>query len=150
MDGDGIDNPYEIGNLIAPLIEKKADVVTARTWSNGSRFLANPERLSVMTKLSNSIITAVIRILTGKRITDNSSGYRAMKKTALKRLELRSNGLDIDTEIVIKSLREGLLFKEVPVRGLPLRFYFKGKYRYIGSFTLLREVISVAQKRQIK
>ena len=48
MDGDGIDNPYEIGNLIAPLIEKKADVVTADIV-NGSRFLANPERLSVMT-----------------------------------------------------------------------------------------------------
>jgi dolichol-phosphate mannosyltransferase len=53
--------------------------------------------------------------LTGKIVSDSQTGFRAMKKDVFEKLNLQSDGFDIEAEITIKSLLNGFTFKEIPI-----------------------------------
>jgi len=53
--------------------------------------------------------------LTGKHVTDSQTGFRAIKREVLEKLNLQSDGYEIETEITVKSLRGGFAFKELPI-----------------------------------
>ena len=54
-------------------------------------------------------------VLTGKQITDSQTGFRVLKRKVIDSLRLQSDGYEIETEITVKSLRNGFTFKEVPI-----------------------------------
>jgi hypothetical protein len=56
-----------------------------------------------------------IMILTRKTVTDSQTGLRAFKKEFLKKISLKSNGYDIETEITVKGLKNGFKFQEIPI-----------------------------------
>lgn len=122
MDADGIDNPNEIGKLIAPL-KKGADLVI------GTRFYPSN---GILHKLGNLLLKIAFSFSIGQQVTDVLSGYMAIKKTALQKLELESNGFEIDPEIILWSFHKRFLVKEVPIKPEPARFY------YISSIGTLR------------
>jgi len=105
IDSDGEHNPKEIPDLINPLLEE-ADIVT------GSRFISN--NTHVTTKLNligNFFLNTAIFALTGKGITDSQTGFRAIKRNVLEELHLESNGYEIETEMTVKSLRNGFFLQ---------------------------------------
>ena len=56
-----------------------------------------------------------ILILTGKRVTDSQTGFRAIRRDVLDTFNLESDGYEIESEITVKSLRNGFNFKETPI-----------------------------------
>jgi len=109
IDSDGEHKPKEI----APLLEAVCNGVDVAA---GSRFLNN--HTAVTTKLNqigNHLFNLVIMSLTGKRVTDSQTGFRAVKRQVLEKLNLQSDGYEIETEITVKSLRGGFAFKELPI-----------------------------------
>lgn len=48
-------------------------------------------------------------------VSDSQSGFRVYRRDALRRLVLNSSGYEIETEIVVKMLRQGFVVKEVPI-----------------------------------
>lgn len=78
VDGDGQHIASEIEKLIAPIAEDRADVVI------GSRFLGVGDFKSTFPRrVGIRIIAFVNSILTGAKITDNTSGFRAYNKKAI-------------------------------------------------------------------
>ena len=109
MDADGTHRPKEIPDLIRPLFNG-VDIVT------GSRFLGRErDSTSRLNRLGNFLFNVVIIILTGKRITDSQTGFRAFKKEVLQKTNLESLGYEIETEMTIKGLKNGLIYQEKPV-----------------------------------
>jgi len=109
IDSDGEHHPKEIPDLVNPLLNG-ADVVS------GSRFMGeNDQVTSKLNQIGNMLLNTAIMSLTGKRITDTQTGFRAIKKEVLEKLNLESDGYDIETEIIVKSLRNGFVFKELPI-----------------------------------
>jgi len=109
IDSDGEHKPKEIPDLINPLLEG-ADIVT------GSRFMTNNTRATTRLNLiGNFVFNTTIFALTGKSITDSQTGFRAIRRNVLEKLNLESNGYEIETEITVKGLRNGYLFKERPI-----------------------------------
>ena len=109
LDSDGEHKPKEIPDLITPLFEGN-DIVS------GSRFMGN--RTDVTTKLNqvgNFLFNTAILALTGRQVTDSQTGFRAMKRDVVDKLNLQSDGYEIETEITVKSLRNGFKLKEVPI-----------------------------------
>ncbi|RLG14549.1 MAG: hypothetical protein DRN71_02980 [Candidatus Nanohalarchaeota archaeon] len=47
---------------------------------------------------------------------NNMSGFRALKKSAIEKMALESDGFDIETEIAAKSVRLNLKTKSIPIR----------------------------------
>ncbi len=126
LDSDGEHKPKEIPDLLEPL-NNGADIVA------GSRFLGSQSE--VTTKLNvvgNFLFNAAIMTLTGQRVTDSQTGFRAAKKDVFEKLNLASDGYEIETEITVKSLVSGFVLKEQPI-SVERRKYSVSKLKILSD-----------------
>jgi hypothetical protein len=74
-----------------------------------------------MRRAGSDLIVLAINWRWGARLTDVENGFRAIRADVLPRLKLQADDLDIEQEMVIKSLKRGFRIMEVPsheyVRG---------------------------------
>lgn len=116
MDADGEHSPEDIPLLLYPfLYDKQLSVVF------GSRFFSKIEgevrsRLHLM---GNKLFNLIIYILTGKLVTDSLSGFRVFRSPVLKCISIDSSNFDVEAEILLKVLKNGFEFKEVPITFNP-------------------------------
>lgn len=73
----------------------------AMTWSH--RFIGTPA------------ISLLLRLFAGSRVTDSQCGLRAFTREAYERMDLRSSGMELASEMVLKASRRGLKVAERPV-----------------------------------
>ncbi|MCP4197057.1 MAG: glycosyltransferase [Proteobacteria bacterium] len=114
MDGDAADDPSELGRLLAPISEKKADLVI------GSRIAGNTQRgaMSPAQRLGNILVPALIRLLYGTETTDLGP-FRAIRFDTLIALNLLDRGFGITVEMQIKAAKNAVRVVEVPVTYRP-------------------------------
>jgi hypothetical protein len=108
MDADGQHLASELPIMIAPILSGNADYV------NGSRLLGTFERESLVRHVGVHVFSRLVTILTGRRITDPSSGYRAARADLLRTLVLEQDQF-WTSEILIEALRHRARVVEVPV-----------------------------------
>jgi hypothetical protein len=78
------------------------------------------------------IYNIITRFLFGLNINDTQSGFKAIKKKVLKNVKLKSNGFEIDVELLLKAHRKKFIIKEIPVKYV---------YRKKTKFSLLKHGI---------
>lgn len=80
FDGDGQHNIKYVEKIIDPIIKNEADMVI------GSRFIENINtfKSTKARRIGIKIISSLIKIITGKRILDTTSGFRAVNKEIIK------------------------------------------------------------------
>ncbi|MCK4806484.1 MAG: glycosyltransferase family 2 protein, partial [Candidatus Aegiribacteria sp.] len=113
IDSDGQFNPEHIPLLIKPIMDEKADFVTA------SRFV-DPELIPDMPRLKiwgNRRVAKLVGKLSGINIKDATCGFRAYGPAALERLSSFSR-FTYTQEVIIDLASKGLTIFEVPVRIL--------------------------------
>jgi len=142
LDADGSHSPKEIPDLISPL-SNGTDIV------GGSRFLGNSaDSTTRLNRLGNFIFNTAITTLTGKRVTDSQTGFRAFKREVLEKLNLASLGYEIETEITVKGLKNGFTFEEKPIRCMQ-RQYSVSKLRILSDGTKILKTILKANLAKI-
>ena len=109
FDADGQHQISEIDSVLQPLFENKADIVI------GSRFLGETKDLPKYRKIGIKTITGLTNIMTGSKITDSQSGFRAYSKKVLKEISPTESGMGISTEILIKASKKEMRIVEVPI-----------------------------------
>jgi hypothetical protein len=114
MDADGQHQPEELPILVKPILDGQADHV------NGSRMLGDFERESLIRHLGVHFFSSAVTILTGQRVTDISSGYRATRADTLRELILEQDQF-WTSEVTIEALRQHARVVEVPVTFLTRR-----------------------------
>ena len=126
IDSDGQHQPKEIPTLIEPLLNG-TDVVS------GSRFLGKTViSTSRLNRIGNFFFNVSIMVITGRRITDSQTGFRALKRSVIRKLGLKSEGFEIDAEITVKSLRNGFVYEERPITTI-LRKYQVSRLRLLSD-----------------
>jgi glycosyltransferase involved in cell wall biosynthesis len=108
MDADGQHLASELPIMIEPIVRDEADYV------NGSRLLGTFERESVIRHVGVHVFSRLVTVLTGRRITDPSSGFRAARTDLLRKLVLEQDQF-WTSEILIEALRHRARVVEVPV-----------------------------------
>ncbi len=109
LDSDGAHDPKEIPKLIKPLFNG-IDITV------GSRFLGNgKDSTTKLNRVGNRIINTIIMTLTRKYVTDSQTGFRAFKREVLEKLDLTSEGYEIETELTVKGLKNGFKYQEIPI-----------------------------------
>ena len=108
LDGDGQHDPSEMERLVEPLVSGQADVV------QGSRVLGTFEMESRVRATGVRVFARLLSALGRTRITDPSTGYRAMTADALRRLDLRQDQFYV-SEVILEGARKGLRVVEVPI-----------------------------------
>ena len=108
MDADGQHLPADIGKIIEPILEDKYDLVL------GSRILGKKQKGTFLRNLGIHLFSKLISFLTGLRLTDCSSGFKAFNVDKMKKLNLREEQFQA-AEVIIEAAKKGLRIGEVPV-----------------------------------
>jgi glycosyltransferase involved in cell wall biosynthesis len=114
IDGDGQDDPADLPALLAP-IEQGAG------FTNGSKFIGKIERgaISGPNFWGNRMMSFLINLFFGGRITDSQSGFRAMLREVAEGKTWVSTEYEIETEMLCHSLKRNVKIVEVPVTRKP-------------------------------
>ncbi|MBI4665239.1 MAG: glycosyltransferase family 2 protein [Nitrospinae bacterium] len=108
MDADGQHQPEELETLVAPALAGVADMVV------GSRILGARESDSAIRLAGVHFFSALLSLLTGFKITDCSSGYRALRMDALRKMDLRQDQFWA-AEQLLEAGKRGLKHTERPI-----------------------------------
>ncbi len=111
FDGDGQHDIGSLENLIKPIREGQCD------FTVGSRFIggASGFRSTALRRAGISYLSFLIRLVTGQRIRDVTSGYRAASRGAIEYLS-REYPVDYpEPESLVCLCRQGFRIEEVPV-----------------------------------
>lgn len=111
VDGDDTYPAEEASKLIAPLVDGKADMVVGERIAAAS--MGNMKRVN---HFGNRMIVAYINRLFGTKHRDVLSGYRAFNRNFIESVPVLTTGFEVETEITLQALAEGLHVIEVPVQ----------------------------------
>lgn len=110
LDSDGSHRPEELHEVLAPVLKNKADLVI------GSRYL-NHKRVATrkLNAFGVKVFNYLINLFTGVAVTDSQSGYRAMKREVLDKQKLYAREYEIESEMLVKTVKAGFRIAEVPI-----------------------------------
>lgn len=108
MDADGQHDPRELGRVVEPVVDGRADM------AQGSRVIGSFERASAARVHGVRLFSWVLSALARTRITDPSTGYRAVAADALARLDLSQDQFYVP-ELILDAVHKGLRVLEVPI-----------------------------------
>ena len=113
LDADGSHDPEDIPLLVAPILAGEADHVAASRLRGGSSELHGgfDEFLRLT---GSSFITACINWRFKCQLSDSQNGFRAVRTSVLRQLDLREDSTTIEQEMTIKTLRRGWRMAEIP------------------------------------
>jgi glycosyltransferase involved in cell wall biosynthesis len=110
LDGDYSDYPEEMEQLIDPIMQGRADLVI------GSRILGSGGKKVLLPQAywGNKLATGLIALLYNYRYTDLGP-FRAIRFSALQKLNMRDRNFGWTVEMQIKAVQNGLAILEIPV-----------------------------------
>ena len=109
------DESYDLGEIPLMLgeLEKGSEFVIGNRFSGGIEENAMP-RLHRL--IGNPLMSWLVRVFFKVSLRDVQSGLRAFRKSDYIDMDLRSEGFEFATEIVIKAALNGLKISEVPIK----------------------------------
>ncbi len=83
----------------------------------GNRFGGTKNKMPLIRKIGNRVISTIFWLVTNKNIGDSSSGQRILKDTALKKLDIQTlpNDLDFITALSKRIVSRKLKYKIIPI-----------------------------------
>lgn len=110
QDADLEYDPQDILKVIAPLQAGECDV------SFGSRYLEHAKQdPSLLHRLGNRALTAFSNALTGHRLTDMETCYKAFRREVLQKIDIEQSRFGFEPEITAKLARNGVAIREVGI-----------------------------------
>ncbi len=118
MDGDGQHDPYEVDQLLAPVLADQADMVV------GSRFAGIDSAVPRWRVAGQHVLTLATNVGSGLHLSDTESGFRAFSRRAVAEMHFRGAGFSVEPEMQFEAKQHGWKVTEVPIHveyGLPLK-----------------------------
>ncbi len=115
-DADDTYDLREIPVLLKPLLSGEADFVM------GTRLKGEIKKNSMPwlhRYIGNPLLTGIINLLFKTKMSDAHCGMRAIKKDAYEKLDMKSEGMEFASEMIIEAARKKLRITEVPLTYYP-------------------------------
>ncbi len=114
MDADGQFSPLDIEKLVYPILEGKADMVTASRFKDKSLTYKMP----FIKKYGNKAFIYLINTLTHKKFTDVTCGFRSYSKEAMLNLTVFGQ-FTYTQEVFLDLASKNMKIIEVPIKVFP-------------------------------
>ncbi|TQQ83857.1 glycosyltransferase [Halonotius terrestris] len=111
-DGDTTYNFEELPKLLNRLSETDADIVLGSRLAGEIKDGAMPP---LHKYIGNPLLTWFLNTFYDAGVSDAHSGFRVVRKEALERLELESDGMEFASEMIMDAASKGLTIEEVPI-----------------------------------
>ena len=131
FDGDGQHQAKYLKDLVKKINDNKCDIVI------GSRFVTEKKPHS-MRMFGSNIIQGAIKLTTGKKITDPTSGMRAFNKIAIKEF-VKNTSLTPEPDTIVYMIKKGMKVEEVQVEMKEREF---GE-SYLNAFKSVEYMLSM-------
>jgi hypothetical protein len=108
------DDTYEFSDL-GPLMQPLAE---GYDMSVGNRFAGGIAQGAMTWShryIGTPAISLLLRMFTGLKVGDSQCGLRAFTRDALERLDLKTDGMELASEMILKAARRGMRVADVPV-----------------------------------
>ena len=111
IDADYSDYPQEMFDLVAPILDGKAEMVI------GSRSLGNREKGAMMPQqvFGNWLATTLMKWIYRAEFTDLGP-FRAITWNALQEIGMKDRDYGWTVEMQVKVLKKGIAYQEIPVK----------------------------------
>jgi glycosyltransferase involved in cell wall biosynthesis len=109
IDADGQHVPDQIAVVAAPVLQGQADIVV------GSRYLENKSSVPIARIWGHIAFNFLNRQVSGVRLTDSQSGFRAFSARALYSISFNSHGFSVESEMQFLASEHQLQMVEVPI-----------------------------------
>lgn len=107
LDADGQHDPEEIPYLLKA-VSNGSDLVIGRR-------IIQKDKIPGYRYVGQRILSYFTRRLAGGSVSDTESGFRALSKKAIDRIQLKETGFAIESEMISEAERNGLNITEVPI-----------------------------------
>ena len=135
FDADGQHDVADIERVSVPILQGKADVVI------GSR-LKNKKGMPWYRVWMNMLGNAVTYALFGIWCSDTQSGLRAFSLEAARKIQIRSNRMEVSSEIIREIKRREFTMREVPIKAIYTDYSLsKGQSLLTGIRTLFKLIL---------
>lgn len=119
-------DPADYPTLIEPIVSGRSEVVF------GSRFLREKPMMGFLQYLGNRVITEMVNLLYGTRLTDVETCYQVFKREAFDGITIHNNDFAFTVELAVKLIKRGHKILEIPISYVP-RGRAEGKKIYWGD-----------------
>lgn len=109
LDADGQHLPEELAQVAGPILSGEADIVI------GSRYLQRTSEVPRHRILGHWAFNLLTRVSSGVKATDSQSGFRAFSPAAIEKIDFRSAGFSVESEIQFIAHENGLRLVDVPI-----------------------------------
>lgn len=113
QDADLEYSPEDYEQLISPIVKQESKVVY------GSRNLKSNKRSYNSYYFGGKLLTWLVNLLYGSKLTDESTGYKVFDAELIKNIPLRCKRFEFCPEITTKVLKRGYNILEVPIGYSP-------------------------------
>ncbi len=140
QDADLEYSPRDYPNLLAPILEGRADVVY------GSRFVGHaPHRvLYFWHYVGNKLVTLLSNAFTNLNLTDIETGFKVFRAEVLRQVRLKENGFGFEPEITAKIARLDCRVYEVGISYWGRKYTEGKKIRWTDGFRAVYVILKVA------
>ena len=108
VDGDATYHAPGAPDMVKRLVNDNLDMVTGRR-EEAAEAAYRPGH-----QLGNYLLTGMVRLIFGTRVSDMLSGYRVMSRRFVKSFPAHSRGFEIETELTVHALEMRMAMAEVP------------------------------------
>lgn len=109
VDADETYSASNVRELIAPVLQEKADMVI------GVRKEVSKKAFSLSHRIGNKILTIILNKIFKVKLKDILSGYRVMSRKLVTDLILLAKGFELEVELTIRALQEDFTIIDIPI-----------------------------------
>jgi len=139
-------DPADIPSLLKKMYNDNLDLVTGTRFKIKKRYPLHARPAAA----ANRFFSFMATILTSRKITDFTCGYKVFSKTLFESLELKEGRFGFETELMIKSLKnDNLRYGECDVSYFPRRKAEGKKIRILDGLSIAGKMLkySLAGKK---
>jgi glycosyltransferase involved in cell wall biosynthesis len=114
QDADLEYRPEELPDLVRPILTGDKNVVYGTRFSRGM-----PSGMALPNKVVNVLLVWTVRLLFGRKLTDEATCYKAFRRELLQDMNLACQRFEFCPEVTAKAVRLGEQIYEVPISYEP-------------------------------